>query len=200
MSRWYWALSSIWETGDPAGYDRHEVFADDAAVARAECGRRWNRRGRLVLRSSRAERLEDLPFSLLPLMSGRAVGVLRDLLARDGEFVPVRLKHRGRLLSAEYYVFNCLRRYDAIDRRRVGRSHWLRKGVLRSDAPWRFSYSRVPIRVNAFRPRHVRERLLVSEIVADRLKASDLSGWMLCDPEDPPWRRRSVVSPHRPVR
>lgn len=198
--RWFWKLSSVWDPLPKERYSRHEVEDSDALLNRVEKGRPWTRRRKLVLQSMRSQWLEDFPFIMVPLMSARAVEVLSDLLAKDGEFIPVDLRRSDRRLDAEYFLYNCLRQYDAVDRERTDPSHWKRPGVLKVEADLRLSYDRVPHHVDAFRCRQDPVRLLVSERIADRLQRSSLSGWMLVDPEDPPWRRHSIVSPHRPKR
>ena len=183
--------------GSPIG--RQEVADTDAMLDRLEQCLPWAKgEKRWRLKSSRKNRPEDFPLTALPLMSGCAVDKLRDLLGDDGEFVRTPVLYRGVLLDTDYYLYNCLRKYDAIDRARTPPEDVPRRGLLALSVDLRLSYEHVPVRVNAFRCRQAPHKLLVSERVSERLMSSALSGWMLRDPEDPPWRRNTIVSPHRP--
>ena len=197
--RWFWKLGSMWDPPPSVPVGRHEVADADAMLDRVELCRSWGAdEAKWILKSSRRTRLEDFPLTAIPLLSGRAKDELEDLLRGDGEFVRLPVTCRGALLDAEYYLFNCLRKYDAIDRARTPPEAVPRRGLLPLSVDLRLSYERVPKSVNVFRCRQAPHKLLVSERVGERLIGSTLSGWMLSDPEDPPWRRASIVSPHRP--
>lgn len=197
MDRWFWKLSSLWDPPPTEGYSRHGVEDTDRLLDRFEAARPWKSRKVVALKSERKTKLEDFPFCFLPVMSSRAMEALRDLLAPDGEFVPADLFRSGKRL-ARYHIFNCLRRYDAFDRERSesDTAKGLDFGTV--DPLLRLNYGRVPDGVNAFRCKGYMDKLLVSELVAERLSGSILSGWMLRDPQDPPWRRKPIASPHRP--
>ncbi|MFN0132742.1 MAG: hypothetical protein ACKVW3_09475 [Phycisphaerales bacterium] len=153
----------------------------------------------LRLQSLRKSKLEDFPFCMIPVMSPRAVETLRDLLEGDGEFVLADL-YRGRERLTRYFVFNCLRRFDALDRERAKPELGITAGLPGPiELPLRLTYKGIPEHVNAFRCKGYEHRgPIVSPRVRRRLEESRLTGWMLADPEDPPWRYGAILSPHRP--
>jgi len=201
MSRWFWAFTSLWDPPRDSNYRRHALAETDQLIDRIEAGRKWKPKQAPVIESTRLSRLEDFPFCMVPVLSERAASALNDLWSADGDFLKISLCKRGAPIRAKYYVYNCLRTYSAFD---PVRSKADEDATIRAVYPsrlrptLRLEYSRVPKSVNAFRCQGWMERLLVSERVVERLLESDLSGWMLADPEDPPWTRRSIISPCLP--
>jgi hypothetical protein len=196
MNRWYWKLTSVWDPPPLDLYTRHEVEHSIRIEERIQAAKPLHGTA-LRLRSLRKSHLEDFPFCFVPLMSSRAVEQLQPLIGPCGEFVPADITAKG-VVIARYYLFNCLRQYDAFDLERSNddRERGFEFGTV--DPLLRLSYSKVPTDVHAFRCAGYMQRLLVSEEVGERLEKSSLSGWMLADPQDPPFRRRPIVSPNRP--
>lgn len=152
-----------------------------------------------MLQSARAYWLEDFPFCELPIMSGAAAALLRPLLERDGEFVPLLLVHKSRTIAAEYYLYNCTRSCDAINMRKTRTEMLEKDGRLHPTAPTFFAFSKIPNKVNAFRCYQTPSSLFVSAQVVEALAASKLTGWWLC-PRGERAGRRALVSPYRPSR
>ncbi len=197
MEPWFWKLSSEWDPPPASFYDRHEVNATFRMMDRIEACRAWDG-PRWTMRSCRSSNLEDFPMASVPLFSRRAAECLADLLGHDGEFVPVRLVHKKQDIAAEYLLYNCLRMLPAVDLVRLDPLDLAPDGSVKPGGFLRLTFNAVPRGTMAFRCAESPSGLLVSEAVEDRLKHSGLTGWMLRDPEAPPFRRAAIASPFRP--
>jgi hypothetical protein len=197
MHKWFWKFSSQWDV--PRGaYVRQVVSDSDALLNTVEQCKPWKGKVPLPLRSDRSTKLEDFPMCAIPILSSNAVLEVEDLLGKDGEFVPVVLRCKGREVPSQYHLYNCLRKVDALDLTRTDPAHVQSDGQLRAGVPLRLAHARVPDAVDAFRCEGKLAPLLVSDRVATRLRDSKLCGWGLMDPEAPPLGRPSVLSPFRP--
>jgi hypothetical protein len=158
MNHRVWKLGSMWDAMPKAGYSRHAI-EDSEALCRFETTTgSWNGKRPLRLRSSRKTKLEDFPFCTSLVLSERAVDLLKDLLAADGEFIPVEL-YRGSVKVSQYALYNC----------------------SRSEGVDGWEPSKRGASVSAMRGRRLTEQVLVSSSVAERLMKSQLSGWLLRD-------------------
>lgn len=202
--RWFWKLTSEWDFPPTDRYIRHSLELDadseDHLLDTIEQCKAIGTRHSIQVVSSRDQRLEDFPLCRVPILSKRAVNVLKPLLQADGEFVPVALRRRGRRIPASYSLYNCIKSFSAIDRKRMRPEHLDARGRLKLGAYLRFHYANVPKAVHAFRPKDAPDGLLVSEDVGFQLQASSLSGWMLRDPQAPPFRRPAIISLVKPTR
>lgn len=203
--REFWKLGSRWDWPPNARYTRHSVSDSYRLMNTVETCEPWPAGRKLKLRSSRSTMLEDFPLCAVPLWSAAAVETLRDLVERDGEFVPAEVTCRGEPVTTRYYLFNCVRVVEALDRARMKPFEFETSprvpGLqLPIGVDPRMDFSVIPKSINACRCVGAWSQLLVSPEVVERLQASKLSGWALMDPEFPPLTRASNLSPHRPDR
>jgi hypothetical protein len=112
------------------------------------------------------------------VISPRAKAVLDAAKVGDVEYLPVKIvNHKGRLAASDYLIVNPPSVVECVDIE-ASEVKWnrLQKDLIRSCERLVIDDTKVPRRVQLFRPKHVPFLLVVRRALAERMTGSGLSG------------------------